>query len=125
MKLKTTIALTSILILLSSCSEKNLPTASFNLTPPYAEVGDIIEFQNTSEYAETYDWNFGDGYASTEENPRHTYAKDGEYVIHLLVSNENGSDEATMELSITPLSPCWDRIANINEPRATGPRLPT
>ena len=65
-----------------------LGTVSFN-TSSYAfatfgfySVADPIQFTSmaTGDY-ETIAWNFGDGTASTEENPTHVYAKAGNYVV--------------------------------------------
>src|SRR5262249_32945073 len=43
-----------------------------------------------------YEWDFGDGSKSTEQNPSHTYAKVGEYTATLSVTDQKsnkGSDE--------------------------------
>ena len=47
----------------------------------------------------SYDWNFGDGETSSEENPVHVYAKPGEYRATLTVtdpSGETASQEALL-----------------------------
>lgn len=38
----------------------------------------------------SWTWDFGDGGASTERNPSHTYAKPGSYTVKLIVGNEFG-----------------------------------
>jgi PKD repeat protein len=38
----------------------------------------------------SWQWNFGDGHSSTEQNPVHTYAEPGVYVVCLIVENEFG-----------------------------------
>ncbi|UCH88105.1 MAG: right-handed parallel beta-helix repeat-containing protein [Thermoplasmata archaeon] len=43
----------------------------------------------------TYEWDFGDGDTSTEENPVHTYDKPGEYLVTLTVTDENGQITTT------------------------------
>ena len=40
----------------------------------------------------TYQWEFGDGSVSTQQNPTHTYRADGEYDVRLTVTNQYGSD---------------------------------
>jgi PKD repeat protein len=43
-----------------------------------------------------FEWDFGDGQKSTEQNPAHTYAKVGEYTATLTVidqKNNKGTDE--------------------------------
>lgn len=51
-----------------------------------------VQFQFTGAGAETYAWQFGDGDASTEPNPVHTYTADEEYEIRLIAGNECGAD---------------------------------
>lgn len=47
----------------------------------------IVNFTNTSEFASSYSWDFGDGTAaSTEENPVHEYAGAGTYRVILTVT---------------------------------------
>jgi PKD repeat protein len=46
-------------------------------------------------------WDFGDGSTSTEQNPVHTYAEDGTYVVTLTVSNHLGSSTATSEITVS------------------------
>lgn len=92
------------LVLVSAC--KKAPVASFTISPVPAVIGDTINFQNTSEGANTFDWDFGDGNGSTEENPSHIYTKKDRYTIHLEASNAVGSDEANKDLWIHP-PPVW------------------
>ncbi len=47
-----------------------------------------------------WDWNFGDGTSSDEENPAHTYADGGTYTVTLTVTTAGGCS-ATYELEIT------------------------
>jgi gliding motility-associated-like protein len=51
-----------------------------------------IQFVNTSENANTYLWQFGDGYISNLINPEHTYYKTGEYEITLIAWGDGGID---------------------------------
>ena len=59
-----------------------------------------VKFQGYVEEDEggpwKYAWDFGDGSTSTEQNPSHTYQKDGEYTATLTVTdqkNNTGNDE--------------------------------
>lgn len=45
------------------------------------------QFQNMSQQADSYLWEFGDGTVSVEENPTHTYAAPGDYEVTLTCSN--------------------------------------
>ena len=90
-------------ILSTACEDqpKDPPKASFEVSSEFARTGEAIQFQNTSEGANTFEWDFGDGNSSNEENPSHTYTVTGTYTIHLEVTNAEGSDKASKGLLIT------------------------
>jgi len=46
-----------------------------------------VTFINTSQNAETYEWNFGDGTNSTVKDPVKTYTATGEYLVTLTAKN--------------------------------------
>ena len=76
------------------------PVAGFAVTV----LGDNIAFENTSEDATEYLWDFGDGNTSTEENPTHTYEANGMYTITLTVSNPCSSATITEDVVIDGLA---------------------
>ena len=80
---------------------KEPPLASFTISDELARIGDVISFQNTSEGANSFDWDFGDGSSSTEENPDHIYAANGTYQVTLKATNSGGYDEYTNGLRIS------------------------
>lgn len=45
-----------------------------------------------------YQWSFGDGTTSTEENPSHTYTESGTYTVSLQVINEAGGYSTTTKI---------------------------
>lgn len=47
---------------------------------------------NSTGFNLTYDWDFGDGSSSTQENPSHTYNSLGRYDVRLIVNDPNCSD---------------------------------
>jgi gliding motility-associated-like protein len=49
-----------------------------------------VSFIDQSKDAVTYSWDFGDGSASSEMNPDHTFTTPGEYMVTLTVSNGAG-----------------------------------
>lgn len=63
----------------------------------------LVQFNNTSEYADTYLWNFGDGDTSTMVNPSHTYSGDGTYTVSLTGTNSCGTTTITKEVVISNL----------------------
>lgn len=50
-------------------------------------------------------WYFGDGTSSTGENPTHKYSAAGTFLVRLVVVNEGGTDESSMFVVSTPVSP--------------------
>lgn len=75
--------------------EPVLPVANFssNVTSGFAPLS--VQFTDLSTNATEWNWNFGDGSYSTEQNPTHTYSKNGEYTVNLIVSNINGTSSTT------------------------------
>ena len=63
--------------------------------------GLTITTTNSSEFAVSYLWDFGDGNTSTAQNPTHTYADGGAYTISLTATNPNGFTTATREVFLT------------------------
>ncbi len=59
-----------------------------------------VAFTNYSEHATSYSWDFGDMDTSTEENPVHTYAAAGTYVVKLVATGDGGTAEITREVNI-------------------------
>lgn len=73
------------------------PTADF--TAIINNLG--VQFLNNSTAANSYNWNFGDGNVSSENNPSHTYGADGSYTVTLEATNGNCSDVHTFEVLVT------------------------
>jgi len=54
-----------------------------------------VTMNNTSLYASSYVWDFGDGSPpSTDENPTHTFYNAGTYVVRLTAIGPGGTDQA-------------------------------
>jgi PKD repeat protein len=80
-----------------ACEEAVIPTASFTY-----EAEDLtVTFTNTSKDATSYIWDFGDETTSTEANPVHTYAAEGNYTVKLTAKNGDESKTITEEISLT------------------------
>jgi PKD repeat protein len=53
-----------------------------------------VQFTDQSlNLPEAWNWDFGDGNTSTEQNPLHTFIAEGTYTVSLSVTNEFGDDE--------------------------------
>lgn len=51
----------------------------------------VVEFENLSENANFYNWDFDDGNTASEENPQHAYISGGTYQVSLNASSGNCS----------------------------------
>jgi len=76
------------------------PVAGFTVSVPTGSK--TATFNNTSSNATAYDWDFGDGFNSTQQNPTHTYVNAGVYTVTLIVSNDCGSDTFKTTVQIFP-----------------------
>lgn len=68
------------------------------------EVGKEIFFINNSKNAVSYDWDFGDGYGSSDESPSYIYNSTGTFTVTLTATGEDG-DESKAEYTIDILIP--------------------
>ena len=88
-----------------------VPIASFVPNPLVTTIVDPnIFFQNTSQGATSYSWNFGDAYCgsiaantSTLTSPTHTYSVAQDYVIDLIATSIHGCiSETTVTIKVEP-----------------------
>lgn len=104
------IVLFSLFLILMGCEkEETLPvTASFEIE----NLGNgLIKFNNLSQNAETYQWDFGDSFTSTEANPSHQYNGNGNYEVVLSANNENNNDKHSVTLEISDFKKgSWTKI---------------
>ena len=73
----------------SSCKKDSNSPAPFVLYSISID-GPTVKFTNESKGAATYEWDFGDGTKSTDENPTHTYPGKGKYVPTLYATSSSG-----------------------------------
>jgi beta propeller repeat protein len=85
---------------LSSNEVPELPVADFsaNTTEGFAPL--TVQFNDLSENATEWDWDFGDGATSIEQNTVHTYSAAGNYTVNLTVSNSNGTDSKLATITV-------------------------
>lgn len=73
------------------------PVASFTGTPAIGLAPLTVHFNDTSTGApETWEWHFGDGDSSADQNPVHIYDNPGIYDVSLTVANEGGNNTLTV-----------------------------
>ena len=80
--------------------EKILPVADFNANTTSGSAPLSVQFTDLSQNANGWNWNFGDGANSIEQNPTHTYFAAGNYNVNLTVNNENGSSSKTLNVIV-------------------------
>jgi hypothetical protein len=86
-------------IILLSCQKT--PQAVFMADPAVPEVGQRVSFINNSQNSERFEWDFGDGTVSTEENPVHIFTGSGPVTIKLSAFSKHSlEDQASLSLNI-------------------------
>lgn len=98
-----------------SVTLRESPTASF--TQSGSECNDHpIDFTNSSlvptGFANTYEWNFGDGNTSNVDNPTHAYSAPGTYKVILVSESSNGCTSQTETTVTIDLNPNAGFLAN-------------
>jgi len=104
MKLILSIAMIAMVGMFTACEDDENPApdpfANFQFEIS-ADNPLEVSFTNSSENAETYNWDFGDGETSTEESPVHTYAEAGTYDVVLTATNaDDVSTQATQTVEV-------------------------
>ena len=72
-----------ISFLIASCG-KPISNFAYKIEGKYAPAK--VKFENKSEKADSYTWDFGDGNTSMEESPEHIYSGSGNYTVKLMAS---------------------------------------
>jgi PKD repeat protein len=104
-------------LVLVSCSKD--PEADFYIEIDKAKVGSEVFFHNTSQNAESFEWDFGDGYISTEKHPVHIYQLTGNYEVVLTAYSKKGEESKSMltldvvepSLLVVEVLEYWDEYA--------------
>ena len=104
------------LIVYSNCSSdtSSITINVFaNSSPPICDFSYIVNnftvsFSDSSQNANTYYWDFGDGDTSHLINPSHTYLLAGIYSVKHRVSNNLGSDSIVKQISANVQLPLAD-----------------
>ncbi len=76
----------------------DLPVASFS----YIATGLDVSFTDESTAQQSsimgWNWEFGDGATSIDQNPNHPYTDDGAYTVTLTVTDGNGGQDSTSQV---------------------------
>jgi PKD repeat protein len=82
------------------------PTASASAAPLGGLAPLTVQFtgdgSDPNGFIESYEWDFGDGFGSTEQSPEHTYAEPGIYSAVLTVTDNDGlTDDDTVVITVS------------------------
>jgi len=78
------------------------PKARFSASPTSGRVPLIVRFNNQSEDATGFLWDFGDGTTSLERNPEHTYWRAGSHTVRLTARGPGGEASAQRTIGVQP-----------------------
>jgi PGF-pre-PGF domain-containing protein/uncharacterized repeat protein (TIGR01451 family) len=93
-----------------------LPVANFSSNVTSGFVPLSVQFNDSSENADEWNWDLGDGSNSTEQSPIHVFSSVGNFTINLTVSNVNGTDsiESTISVTESPVLPVANFTSNVS-----------
>lgn len=107
-RIRTITFLVAAVLIVGACGK---PVASFVYDKSDEMVPANVQFENKSEKALTYEWDFGDGTTSNEASPSHDYTQSGNYEITLIATSKNGKTSRTKQrLMIKPPEQCLVEI---------------
>ncbi|MFA5416668.1 MAG: PKD domain-containing protein, partial [Methanoregula sp.] len=79
-----------------------IPVGAFTVNTTSGNAPLTVQFTDGSTINPTaWSWDFGDNSTSTEQNPVHTYAANGNYTVNLTISNSYGSNSCVKTGYIT------------------------
>lgn len=104
-----------------ACKKNPQPIANFTATPTYGTAPLTVNFTDQSTNTPTsWQWDFGDGNSSTQQNPTHTYSNAGTYSIILIAINSSGSNAKTQNNLIVVYSGNSAPVANFTATPTSG-----
>lgn len=83
--------------------ENLFPDAAFSATQE--GVGQYTFEDQTAHNVSSWQWNFGDGNSSTEQNPNHQFLQEGDFNVCLIAGNEFGQDTTCQSFTVANLLP--------------------
>ncbi len=106
--------------MISGC-KKTEPIANFNIVGNGGTAPCTILFENSSENATSYEWQFGDGSTSSEESPSHEYITGGTYTVKLTATGEGGQHMVEKQVLIQASQSQTNPVANFTFSGANNP----
>jgi len=92
-------------LITTDCARNKPPIASFT----YSITGNVAQFTDQSTdpdgKIDSWDWDFGDGETSTNQNPSHQYINPGTYEVVLIVTDNKKKTGSTSQIITIPNQP--------------------
>lgn len=89
------------------------PSSDFSFSS--ACLGQAVNFTNSTSIGSgtlSYVWKFGDGFSSTQKNPKYTYSVSGTYTVTLIATSGNGCIDSVQKTLVIDPSPTAAFTAN-------------
>ena len=109
----------------NGCNESTIKTVVVNPVPVaifsinnngQCLVANSFSFTNTSTIGSgtlSYQWSFGDGSFSTSATPVHSFANNGNFIVKLVATSNNGcKDSSTQTATVYPMPKATFNISN-------------
>ncbi|MFN7115416.1 MAG: peptidylprolyl isomerase [Saprospiraceae bacterium] len=95
-------------VFMAACAR---PVAEFNYTFKNGQKAPaIVQFENRSQKAIRYEWNFGDGKVVQDSSPVHAFKHSGKYEVQLLASDGKKSRIIKKQLTVEAPDKCLVEI---------------
>ncbi|NVO03720.1 MAG: gliding motility-associated C-terminal domain-containing protein [Bacteroidetes bacterium] len=95
--------------------------ANFSASPIQLTLSEnqTTQFTDLSENTINWQWNFGDGTTSSEQNPSHTYTSEGSFIVTLIIGDtQNCSDTTSLIINVRDINTFY--IPNAFSPNNDG-----
>lgn len=79
---------------------KKTPVSIFSADTVKGKAPLEVKFQNNSENATSFQWDFADGKRSNEKSPKHLFEKAGKYKVKLTAAEDTDTDTAYKEITV-------------------------
>ncbi len=97
------LSIVAILLITMSCSG---PKPMYTYEKEKDVVPAQVQFNNASEDAIEYMWDFGDGNTSDEESPKHRYLLSGKYTVTLVAKKDGKEKKIEKDIIMAPPEIC-------------------
>lgn len=102
-------SVTAVVVL--SC--KKQPDAGFSVNDDTPVVGQTLTFTNNTIDGYRFEWSFGDGSTSFQENPTHTYLSQGTYTVSLKAYSKKDKKEDQYSVTLNVDGTTAQKIAGL------------